>query len=165
MVARVYHHYLVWERCYSKGLEVVRNVGPPQLGPWALKPPKPKWKSRDIELDIYHFSGFIFDFMWSDLHWFTTYKLIIQYTIPGEPIRRFSFSGLLLFFGRRPKISERHTFGVICLCFGVVFLCFGVVFLVLFLHLACVMFLVETKNKYRMEVEVYIYVRIHTLII
>ena len=40
--------------------------------------------------------------------------------IPGVPIRR-CFFWVAPVFGRRPKTSERHTFGVILLSFGVVF--------------------------------------------
>ena len=159
MVARVYHHYLVWERCYSKGLEVVRNVGPPQLGP-ALKPP-----NTQMEESRYRIGRLSFFRFYLRLHviWFTTYKLIIQYTIPGEPIRRFFFFWAAPVFWSKTKNFWKTPFWCHMFVLWCCFLCFGVVFLVLFLHLACVMFLVETKHKYRMEVEVYIYMYVYTL--
>ncbi len=102
MVARVYHHYLVWERCYSKGLEVVRNVGPPQLGP-ALKPPNTQMEESRYRIG--HLSFFRF-YLRLHVIWFTTYKLIIQYTIPGEPIRRFFFLGCSCFLVEDQKFLK-----------------------------------------------------------
>ena len=52
-------------------------------------------------------------------------------------------------FGRKPKISERHTFGVIFSCFCVVFLCFGVVFLVVVLRHV----FGRQKKRHRTEVQ------------